>query len=133
MTNVDISLSHQACLQVINMAKSYLDPKKDKYYHHTGVAKYSGEKAEAHFYPDITDEMLLSKKYNIEWTLSYADCLKKINNIEDFHTPQMAFCNPRTAETYDCFIHKINPTDNTQEVALVGFNSVGEVQVKEWV
>lgn len=115
------------------MPKMYQSPKNNPYYKPPGIPVHQGPRAEAHFYPTVTDAMLKSDKYNIDWVLSYADCLKKINNLEDVHTTQMAFCNPRTAETHDCYIHKINVNDNTQEIGLVGFDSVGDIKIQEWV
>lgn len=106
--------------------------KNDPYYRKQHPVN-SGPRPEAHFYPDITDEVLRSNKYDIDFTLSYADALVKIQNLEDIWTVQMALANAKTADAYDCFIHYLDTENNTQKVAHVTFNMRGEVVVKEWV
>ena len=106
--------------------------KNDDYYKRKSP-KYTGPKPEIHFYPDVTDEVLKSDRYDINWTLSYADVLKKINALEDIHTPQMAFANAKTGDAYNCFVHYLDIKNETQRVAHVEFNMRGEVIVKEWV
>lgn len=110
----------------------YKSIRNDKYYREP-LLKNKGPKPEIHFYPDATDELIRSDRYDIDWTLSYADCLAKIGRLEDVWTTQMAFANPKIAETYDCFIHYLDMTNDTQKVGLIDFNSRGEVMIKEWV
>ena len=108
--------------------------KNDPYYKQPQARKYDGPKPSIHFYPDVTDEVLKSDKYDIEWIFSYADVMKKISNMEDdIHTPQMAFANAKTADTYELYIHYLDTKNDTQRVAHVGFNMKNEVFVKEWV
>lgn len=106
---------------------------RDNDFYRKKSPKHEGPKPEIHFYPDVTDEILKSDRYDIDWVLSYADVLKKMKEFEDIHTPQMAFANAKTADTYDCYIHYLDLKNDTQKVAHVGFNMRGEVFVKEWV
>lgn len=106
--------------------------KNDPYYRNQ-IPIHSGPKPEAHFYPDITDEVLRSNKYDIDFTLSYADALKKIEKLEDIWTIQMGLANAKTAESYNCFIHYLDTENDTQKVAIVTFNMRGEAILKEWV
>lgn len=106
--------------------------KDDKYYRDK-IYKNKGPKPEIHFYPNITDEILKSDRYDIDWTLSYADCLSKIQALEDIYTTQMAFANAKTADDYEVYIHILDFKTETQKVAHVEFNMMNEIVVKEWV
>ena len=55
----------------------YKDFKNDKFYKRPGTPVNQAPKPEIHFYPDITDEALKSDKYDIDFTLSYADVKKR--------------------------------------------------------
>lgn len=110
----------------------YRSVKNDKYYKEP-LLKHRGPKPEIHFYPDATDKLILSDKYDIDWTLSYADCLAKMEKMEDIYTTQMAFANQKTAETYDCYIHFLDMSNDTQRVGLLDFNARGDATIKEWV
>lgn len=107
--------------------------KDNEFYKRQQSRKYEGPKPEFHFYPNVTDEVLKSDRYDIDWTLSYADVQKKMANFEDIYSPQMAFANAKTADTYECFVHYLDFKNETQRVAHVGFNMRGEIFVKEWV
>lgn len=108
--------------------------KNDPYYKQQQARKFDGPKPSIHFYPDVTDEILKSNKYDIDWILSYADAMKKINALEDdIHTPQMVFANAKTADSYELFVHYLDIKHDTQRIAHIGFNMKNEVFVKEWV
>ena len=106
---------------------------RDDDYYKKKIYKNSGPKPEAHFYPDVSDEILRSDRYDIDWTLSFVDCKRKIDNLEDFWTPQMVFANTEVANTYNVFIHYLDTKNDTQRVARVEFNMRNEIIVKEWV
>lgn len=107
--------------------------KNDGYYRQDKLKYGSGPKPEAHFYPDVTDDVLKSGKYDIEWILSYADTEKAIKAFESVHTIQMAFANANTADTHDIYIHYLDIVNDTQRVAHVEFNMRNEPIIKEWV
>lgn len=111
----------------------YKDFKNDKFYKRPGTPVNQAPKPEIHFYPDITDEALKSDKYDIDFTLSYADVKKKMEALEDIWTPQMAFANRYTAEHYTVYIHYLDMENDTQRVAIVDFSLSNEVIVREWV
>ena len=115
------------------MASSqFRDIKDQEFYKRRNIP--TGPKPEIHFYPDITDDAIKSGAIDIDFTLSYIDVLNKINNGEDdIHTPQMAFANPKTAETYDCYMHKLDLVNGVQTIARIEFSYSGEVIVKEWI
>lgn len=111
----------------------FKDVKDQEYYKRRNIPA-NPNKPEIHFYPDVTDEFIKSDEYDIDFTLSYADCLKKISEgVEDIHTPQMAFANPKTAGTYECYMHYIDLKKGTQRIAVVEFSLRGELVVKEWI
>ena len=73
----------------------YKDIKDQEFYKKKNIPV--GPKPEIHFYPDITDDALKSGNIDIDFSLSYIDTLNKINShVDDIHTPQMAFANPKT-------------------------------------
>lgn len=110
----------------------FKDIRDQEYYKKRNIP--AAPKPEIHFYPDITDEALLSGEIDIEFTLSYRDVLDKIHKGEDdIHTPQMAFANPKTADTHTCFLHQLDLKNGTQKIALIDFAPNGEVVVKEWI
>lgn len=110
----------------------YKDIKDQEFYKKKNIPV--GPKPEIHFYPDITDDALKSGNIDIDFSLSYIDTLNKINShVDDIHTPQMAFANPKTAEVYDCYMHQLDLANGLQKIALIEFARNGEVIVKEWL
>ena len=111
----------------------FADIKSQEFYRKQNIPA-NPNKPEIHFYPDITDEALRKDEFDIDFTLSYADCLKKINEgLDDIHTPQMAFANPKTAEVYECYMHYLDLANATQRIALIEFSLRGEIVVKQWI
>lgn len=91
-------------------------------------------KPSIHFYPNITDNDLREEDLDIEFTVSYKDTLDKIQSgIDDIHTVQMSFANPKTAERYRCYIHLVDIKNNTQRIGLLEFANTGEYYIKEWL
>lgn len=90
-------------------------------------------KPEMHFYPNMTDEEMLSGNYMMEFTFSYCDVMEKMKRLEDIHTPQMAFANPKTEEIYNCFLHKISDDRKSQVIGRMKFGQNGDMYISEWV
>lgn len=87
-----------------------------------------------HFYPDVTDKDITEGELDIEFTLSYKDTLDQIQKgVDDIHTMQMSFANPKTAEKYRCLIHLLDIPNNTQRIGLLAFSNTGEFYIKEWL
>lgn len=90
-------------------------------------------KPSIHFYPDLTDELLKSGKYDIPFKLTYTDTMNAIREMEDdIHTIQMVFATPDTDKIYDCYVHYLDPKTNTQKIGLIGFGTAGII-IREWV
>lgn len=115
------------------MAK-YIPIEKSSYYKRSqATPKEQVEKPMIHFYPDVTDEMISSGKYDIPFILSYKDMEQAIAKGEDdIHTCQMVFANPTVAQSYDCYVHYIDAEKETQRIAHIEFNR-GQIVIKEWV
>lgn len=90
-------------------------------------------KPEMHFYPNMTDEEMLSGKYDIDFTFSYCDIMQKMKQLVDIHTPQMQFANPKTEETYNLFIHQISEDRKSQTIGVMKFGQNGDMYIAEWV
>lgn len=117
------------------MAK-YTPIEKNPYYRRNrSVPKNENfEKPSIHFYPDITDELLKSKNYDIPFLYTFASTAAAIEKLEDeIHTLQMSFANQTTARTYDCYVHYMDPTTDTQKIGLIGFGNGGAIMIREWV
>ena len=53
--------------------------KNDPYYKQQQARKYDGPKPSIHFYPDVTDEILKSNKYDIDWIqIGRASCRERV-------------------------------------------------------